>query len=193
MNTTMSLPSLASDFKVSAAYWGERGDWLIALTQTRDSDTLARSNWRTLLAQLGGESDTVAIERASHCMCGWVEYLIVDPADAARVALAEEAAEKIEAYPALDEDDWSQLEHDEYYTFFCRDAAGEFRRQLGDCTVSDLAVDRVCDLPADTLIEWFEAQIPSGECQTDGYPNFSLAFDRVTRVELAKLVRLTRK
>ena len=92
------------------AYWGERGTWYVAAGRSRDSELIEESNWHAILEALGGESDTVAIERENHWACGWVEHLLIDPADTARVQLANELRERIENYPILDEEDYSRRE-----------------------------------------------------------------------------------
>lgn len=200
--TENKMHTLREAFGRDSAYWGERSDWLIAYTTNLDADCLGRSNWRSFIKALGGSggegakgtqdvSETVAIEEAKHWACGWVQYLIVHPDAKEQIAIAEAIIEKLDGYPVVDEDDWSQLERDEYDKFFERDAQSEFRRQLKDI-LCDAALDAVESAPIGVLLEWFEAQIPSGEYQSDGYPNFSLAFDRVTREELAKLLRVIR-
>lgn len=111
-------------FARDACYWGEHGEWYIVAAQTRDSESLDRSNFQVLTALLGGESDTVRIERANHWACGWVEYLIVAPSD--RKALREAIYAHCSAYdyPILDEMHWSQLEYDEAYECAERELKG---------------------------------------------------------------------
>jgi hypothetical protein len=65
----------------------------------------------------------VAVERESHWAVGWVEHMLIDPADTARVALVEQWREELEDYPVLSEDRMSQMESDEFYEF----AAGELK------------------------------------------------------------------
>jgi hypothetical protein len=118
------MDTLESQFKHSAAYWGERGEWLVACATTRDADCLGRSNWRCFIKLLNGTgtegakgsqeiNENVAIEEASHWACGWVQYLIINPAAVELVALAEATREKLEDYPVIDEQDWSELETEE--------------------------------------------------------------------------------
>jgi hypothetical protein len=104
---------MADAFAHDAAYWGDHGDWYIVASQHRDSDTVDRSNFQVLLKQLGGESDTVAVEQASHWLVGWVEYLIVAPTDHKALRTAILAHSAVSTYPILDESEWSQLEYDE--------------------------------------------------------------------------------
>lgn len=93
-------------------YWGEHGDWLIALGQNRDSDALGRSNFRSMLRKLGGPDVNVVIERESHWACGWVEFILVRP-DSAAHTTAQSIKDALEDYPVVDESDWSELEHEE--------------------------------------------------------------------------------
>lgn len=121
--TKTSMQTLASDFKSGhGIYFGERGDWLIALAIHRDSDALSRSNWRVMekilrelpeVKEWQGEFSPVATERASHWAVGWVDYLVIDPACTAAIASAEEMREQIDNYPVLDEEDFSREEQEE--------------------------------------------------------------------------------
>lgn len=103
----------------SSAYWGERGEWLIAAAVHRDSDCLERSNFEcmrdalTLGVKEESEWQGVAIERFNHWAVGWVDYLIVDPKSIETVQLAEKLRAKIDDYPVLDEEHFSRLENDE--------------------------------------------------------------------------------
>lgn len=188
------MQTLRSDFKPGfGSYYGERGEWLIVCTVHRESDTLARSNWQSIIDKLGGEqADKLEIERASHCFVGWIDYLIVNPDCVDIVNKAETILDKLDSHPVVDEEHWSELEHEEYYDSFKRDARSEFRRELRDCEVSERFIDLIDDSEPDSLIEWFESQIPSGDYMQDGYPRFSLAFERTTRDELAKLAKVCR-
>ena len=91
----------------------ERQDWLVVpVTQTRDSGVLDRSNFRSYLKALGGESDTVEVHRFSHWGPGWFEIIIIDPTDTAKVETAQEIADALEDYPIVDEDNYSELEYE---------------------------------------------------------------------------------
>lgn len=110
MSTKTTLPALSEAFKKDSCYYGERGDWPIAYSTHRDADTLNRSNWAVLLKRLGGESETVAIEEASHWAVGWVQRIVIHPQAADKIAIAEAAKNEIETYPILDETHFSELE-----------------------------------------------------------------------------------
>lgn len=117
----MTLPTLADERKAvrEFMYWGEREDWLIALTQHRDSDALERSNWEVITETMTRwHPDDVAIERSSHWAVGWVEYLLVRPGTPAVVS-AEGWAERLADYPVADEQHYSALEWSEEWCVRC--------------------------------------------------------------------------
>jgi hypothetical protein len=104
---------MADAFQSNAAYWGKRHEWFIIAAQHRDSDSLTRSNFQVMLKTLGGESDSVAVERANHWAVGWVEYLIIAPTNRNGLRLAILAHCSVSDYPVLDETHWSELEYNE--------------------------------------------------------------------------------
>jgi hypothetical protein len=122
--TKNTMKKLSEYFGRDSAYWGERPDWLVCATLNRDSSVLARSNYRCFIKLLGGKgtegakgsteiSENVAIEEASHWACGWLQYLIINPACKELIELAEAAHERLHNYPVLDDDDFSALETEE--------------------------------------------------------------------------------
>jgi hypothetical protein len=88
-------------------------NWRIVISQTRDSDSLERSNFRIALKELGGESKFVEIHRFGHWGCGWYEILFVDDRNTDKLKIAEEIVFALENYPVLDEEDFSELENEE--------------------------------------------------------------------------------
>lgn len=92
---------------------GSQQDWLVApVSQTRDSDCLDRSNFRVVLADLGGESDNVEVHRFGHWGPGWFEIILVRP-DTPQAAKADEWRRALENYPVADDMNFSELEFDE--------------------------------------------------------------------------------
>ena len=92
-----------------------RGGWEMALVGGvhRDSDAIDQSNARVLLRRLAAvDPDDTAHDtmRASHWAVGWYDHLIVDPSNAAVMAVLADAREELDGYPILDEMDWSDLE-----------------------------------------------------------------------------------
>lgn len=70
------------------AYYGDREGWWVAASVDRDSAAVERSNWCTLSADIlamrdaRGNEDMLAdaaVERTSHFLVGWVDYLLVRP------------------------------------------------------------------------------------------------------------------
>lgn len=114
-----TLPELRGSAAESFAYWGTRTGWRIALSQHRDSDALDRSNWRTIVpAMLAEHPDDAATETMSNWAVGWVEYLLVRPGTAAESA-ALAWRERLDDYPAADDDDFGALEYAEEWCVRC--------------------------------------------------------------------------
>jgi hypothetical protein len=90
------------------AEWHEH--YSAGVGQSRDSDCLEQSNFAVMLAELGGESDTVIVVRESHWAVGWVEWIAIHQSDTAALAVADAACERLANYPILDEEDWSERE-----------------------------------------------------------------------------------
>lgn len=122
------MKTLKEYFGRDSAYWGERGNWLVAIHQTRDSDCLTRSNFRSLAKLLNSPveklaesekrgttklTELVAIEEANHWACGWLQYLVIDPTATELIATAEKQLEQLDDYPVLDEGNFSELETEE--------------------------------------------------------------------------------
>lgn len=82
-------------------------DWYVVLGQNRDSDCLTESNFATALKELGGESETIEVHRFGHWACGWYELLLAAPIHKEKVADIER---RMDSYPVLDEDDFSERE-----------------------------------------------------------------------------------
>jgi hypothetical protein len=108
------MQTIKAAHSYSACYLGERGDWLILATVTRDSGALDRSNWQVISGDMDKRfGDSVAVERSSHWACGWVDYLIIDPADGEAVKAAQGWLDTLASYPVADDEHFMQLEHDE--------------------------------------------------------------------------------
>lgn len=85
----------------------------VFLGQTRDSDSLTRSNFTCALKAIGGESETVRVVRESHWAVGWCEWIAIHESDAAALKAADEITAALSDYPVIDEDHWSELEWNE--------------------------------------------------------------------------------
>lgn len=71
--------------------------------QSRDSDALEQSNFDCMLANLGGESDTVVVVRETHWRLGWVEWIAIHEDDEKALRRADEVAGKLKSYPIMDD------------------------------------------------------------------------------------------
>ena len=93
-------------------------DYFVFLGQHRDSDALTRSNFECGLVWLGGESETVRVIRERHWAVGWVEWIAIHESAAAKLKTAENILRRLEAYPVLDEEHFSELEWREAEQFW---------------------------------------------------------------------------
>lgn len=88
--------------------------------QSRDSDALERANFQAMRALLKacpevevGDECSVQVVRESHWAVGWVEWIAIHESDAVALAVADKAKGKLEDYPVLNEELWSQFEDEE--------------------------------------------------------------------------------
>lgn len=109
--------------RASFAYYGELdlgSTWAGMFGQHRDSDVLARSNFRVILADLRERfPGDVSDERSSHWAVGWSDTIYVRMLDEeGKVTPAGIAAlawkEKLEDYPVASDDDYSELEMEQW-------------------------------------------------------------------------------
>lgn len=104
--TQFDQPGLALD---------DKQDWLVCIGRNRDSDALARSNWRVAeksFEALDPSGVDHEVHRFGHWACGWLELIIVRPdTPCAKEAGDMEAA--LADYPILDEHDCSEEEQTE--------------------------------------------------------------------------------
>ena len=86
--------------------------------QSRDSDALERSNFICGLEALGGESDSVQVHRFGHWAVGWIEEIMIDPADKIAVTKADEILCALENYPVVNEEHFCALENEEAESYW---------------------------------------------------------------------------
>ena len=90
----------------------------VFLSRHRDSDCLAESNFHTALKRLGGESDTVTVNRFHHWAVGWIEQIFIHQDDETALRRADSMLESLDDYPVLDESDFSQREWERVTSFY---------------------------------------------------------------------------
>lgn len=88
-------------------------DYYAFLGRHRDSDALSLSNFYTALDALGGVSSTIQIVCERHWAVGWVKWIAIHQDDRRALAIADELQAKLNAYPVLDEEDYTNRETEE--------------------------------------------------------------------------------
>lgn len=106
-------------------------DYYVFLGRNRDSSALGRANFDAGLKAIGGEKSDkdkedpndegaalslVRVVRENHWACGWVEWIAIHESATEQLAIADGIAEKLEDYPVVDEELWSEYEQDEANT-----------------------------------------------------------------------------
>jgi hypothetical protein len=166
----------------------DQQNWLVVgVSQTRDSEALEKSNFRTALEILGGESDTCEVHRFGHWGPGWFEIILVHPDRESEVDGIESA---LADYPVLSDEDFAALESEENFESWQHGAQREWAEKLG----------RVYEL-SDTTVEFLQSAEPSyslhwhDEHSNDSDPWNTRYLDRAatpTRDEIAALIRMLR-
>lgn len=123
MNATLEKMQTLGDIERTPGacfvYYGDRADWPIAYAVHRDSELIERSNFESMRAAFDEvNSSDWAIETTSHWAVGHVDYLLVRP-DTGVVAMADEMRARINDYPILDENLYSEMESDEHEREVC--------------------------------------------------------------------------
>ena len=95
-------------------YNGQHGHWIMLYMTTRNSSLLDMSNLEYLKKEFGYPSQDVDIERASCSLFGYRDYFIVNPGNTEFVKKAENILKRLEGYPVLSDDLYSEMEYDEF-------------------------------------------------------------------------------
>lgn len=148
----------------------DRQDWIVApVAQNRDSEALARSNFRVVLASLGGESETVEVHRFGHWANGWFEIILCHPGLEAEVA---EWEATLSEYPCADDMDYCELEHEDYLEYWEHGASHDFVRAIkAACELrwDSPILEYLEDCDTESLRDLYESGIPSGDYYRDNY------------------------
>jgi hypothetical protein len=125
----------------------EYNDYYVVGFQTRDSDALERSNFRSMLEALGGEDEDtgVIVARSGHWAVGWVEKILVNQNATDKLKIADDIAEGLEDYPVVDEEDFSRVEWEErendFESWGRRDMANMFKNALPEPVFEKVEAD----------------------------------------------------
>lgn len=127
-------------FDRAGAFLRDQQDWLVVpVSQTRDSGPLDQSNFATALETLGGESKDCEVCRFGHWGPGWFEIIIINPASAKLVELAESIESSLANYPVLSDDDYSRREHEDYLESWNNWGRRDYTKALRSKLFSDFA------------------------------------------------------
>lgn len=127
--------------------------YVMPVTQNRDSDCRAQSNFNTFVEELCGESETVEVHRFGHWGPGWYEIILVNPADEKAMAIAYDCARALEDYPILDEEDLSRREMEDIDESWDNYGDSEVRKAMLDCLENGREEDGDIT-PADDKQRW---------------------------------------
>jgi hypothetical protein len=141
------------------------------------------------------EGEDWEIHRFGHWGRGWFEIILIRPGtETARIA--QELADSLEAYPILDESDWSETEHAMAEQGWEDWQRGEVRMDLERLLrpIAPTAGEAVNDCEDSVIDEWF-ASWPQHQCQYYGSDGGYYYWDveNVTREQLAELTRMIRR
>jgi len=142
-------------------------NWYAApLGQSRDSEILEQVNFKVGLEMLGGESDTVRVERYGHWACGWIEQVYVKPGSDA-FGIAEDIVEQLANYPVLNEAALSEAEFNDYIESWSNYYESDFIKGLVDkFNLSDEAEEA---LDSDKIRDLYESLVDDVyETRSDG-------------------------
>lgn len=167
-------------------------EYYVFLGQNRDSDTLTRSNFIEGLNNLGGESETVLVVSENHWLCGYIEWIAIHESDVMALEQADKMLEKIENYPILNENAFSEMEYEEYYEAWESYGKGDFAESLQkELGLSNRLTEYLKEKTY--LCKYYEGLISSGEYFTNDNSGISLCIDiaveSATRESLASFVK----
>jgi hypothetical protein len=110
------------------------------------------------------------VHRFGHWGPGWFEIILIDPRDSDRVAVGEDIERSLSDYPALDDEDLSRREHEDFQEAWECWGCSEFRRflvrefDLGDAVESFLE-----DVDGSELLEfYFDHASEPYHCESSG-------------------------
>lgn len=114
MTNLQALHEALTRWEIPDSWFGQHWHgYFVGLSQHRDSDALDRSNFRSALEALGGESETVHVVREGHWAVGWIEWIAIHESDEKALTIQYEIEGSLANYPVLNESDWCEEEAEE--------------------------------------------------------------------------------
>jgi len=125
-------------WKRPSHYLGETwNEYYVFLTVNRDSDCLERSNYECAIKEISEKWERVGKDyenglygylpyddlpyqevKENHFLCGWIGWIAIHKDCQPLVELAETLEKRLDDYPILNEEHYSQLENDEAYRYW---------------------------------------------------------------------------
>lgn len=109
-------PTVLQTTSDSCVYFGDLSKTrFVVASRHRESDAISRSNFQCIQEDLKHHGK---VERLTHDLVGWIEYLIVDY-DAPNWVLEKivEVGKELKAYPIYNEDHYSELIEEEFWEY----------------------------------------------------------------------------
>jgi hypothetical protein len=108
-------PKNLERWKRPPCYMGEEWyDYYSAgVGQSRDSDVLERANFKSMIDALDEAEVEYEVPHESHWAVGWVEWIAIPDTEVKGLKIADDLIGKLNDYPILDEELYSQMEDEE--------------------------------------------------------------------------------
>lgn len=109
-------PYALTDFEPGPYYVGKLLDpgWKVSIMHSCMDGVLQECNFKVFLERLGGESDTVKIERVGFSGDGWYEFVAINTTNTEAIDRAATMLSALLDYPILDEARFTEAEETYY-------------------------------------------------------------------------------
>ena len=139
---SFSQPYALTDFEPGSHYVGKllEPGWKVSIMHSCMDGVLEECNFKVFLERLGGESETVKIERVGFSGDGWYEFVAINGINTQAIEQATTMLNALLDYPILDETRFSEAE-EAYYTSigYVESPDGEWGPPLETACPTDLS------------------------------------------------------
>ena len=122
-------PYALTDFDPGTHYIGRLLDpgWKVSIMHSCMDGILEECNFKVFLERLGGESETVKIERVGFSGDGWYEFVAINTSDTQAIDKAAEMLSALRDHPILDEARFTEAEESYYGSIgYVQDDGGDW-------------------------------------------------------------------
>lgn len=126
---SFSQPYALTDFEPGSHYFGKLLDtgWKVSIMHSCMDGVLEECNFKVFLERLGGESETVKIERVGFSGDGWYEFVAINTSNVEAIDKATTMLSALFDYPILDEARFTDAEENYYNSIgYVQSADGEW-------------------------------------------------------------------